>query len=335
MKTDHHICVVTVTYGNRWKYLSKMLDRILEMQEFFNINIVVVDNTGHDNIVNLVKSKNKDIHVIDMHGNTGSASGFKAGIKYAHRIICTDFVWLLDDDNLPERSSISSLLQEYENLGSDANNAFLSMRSDRNQLKKAILEQKSIKLRPNTFLGFSLSKKLSTKNNINNSENNVCIEDISNYPCVNVDYAPYGGFFFHKSWIPRIGFPNEEYFIYSDDHEYTNRVVRMGGKIWLTPRSLVEDLECSYRYRAGVKNVYSDLDYPSDRAFFEIRNKINFEKCTVKFWAMFLINGLIYLPYLVLLIFIQKGSFSNKVSRLKLIYGAVYKGLNMKCCIKF
>ena len=213
-----------------------------------------------------------------MHGNTGSAAGFKAGIKYAHRIICTDFVWLLDDDNLPERSSISSLLQEYENLGSDANNAFLSMRSDRNQLKKAILEQKSIKLRPNTFLGFSLSKKLSTKNNINNSENNVCIEDVSNYSCVNVDYAPYGGFFFHKSWIPRIGFPNEEYFIYSDDHEYTNRVVRMGGKIWLTPRSLVEDLECSYRYRAGVKNVYSDLDYPSDRAFFEIRNKINFEK---------------------------------------------------------
>ena len=151
MKTDHHICVVTVTYGNRWKYLSKMLDRILEMQEFFNINIVVVDNTGHDNIVNLVKSKNKDIHIIDMHGNTGSAAGFKAGIKYAHRIICTDFVWLLDDDNLPERSSISSLLQEYENLGSDANNAFLSMRSDRNQLKKAILEKNQSSLDPIHF----------------------------------------------------------------------------------------------------------------------------------------------------------------------------------------
>lgn len=73
------------------------------------------------------------------------------------------------------------------------------------------------------------------------------------YPLLSVGFAPYGGFFFHRSWIEKIGLPRVDFFLYGDDHDFTSRVVTCGGKIYLCATSEVEDLEVSWN-KAGVRS---------------------------------------------------------------------------------
>lgn len=47
-----------------------------------------------------------------MGKNTGSATGFSAGIEYAINS-GSKYLWLLDDDNKPECGSLQQLLTQY------------------------------------------------------------------------------------------------------------------------------------------------------------------------------------------------------------------------------
>ena len=56
---------------------------------------------------------------------------------------------------------------------------------------------------------------------------------------------PYGGLFFHRSIIDIIGLPDTNYFLYGDDFDFSYRITKKGGKIFLVTQSVIEDLEKS------------------------------------------------------------------------------------------
>src|SRR5690606_1451793 len=96
------ICVVIVTYGNRFHLLEKPL---LFFENGRAHRIIVIDNgsskESKEKLNNYIKSSKTSIQVFDIGYNSGSAKGFKTGIEKALLTDCEHFL-LLDDDNLPQ-----------------------------------------------------------------------------------------------------------------------------------------------------------------------------------------------------------------------------------------
>jgi GT2 family glycosyltransferase len=103
----YKVCVVTVTYGNRWQFLEQVIKRALSFTE---VNYVVAVNNASDYEL---PAPDKKVIVLTNTDNKGSAGGYKQGISYAFNKLDCDFIWLLDDDNLPEEGSLSKLLKQW------------------------------------------------------------------------------------------------------------------------------------------------------------------------------------------------------------------------------
>jgi len=98
--------IITVTYGERFKFLKQVLDSLIDSN---SINkIIVIDNGSNEKekidlyIQKINKDKNKDLIKLVRHEkNLGSAGGFSSGISEARKYPC-DYVMMLDDDNVIE-----------------------------------------------------------------------------------------------------------------------------------------------------------------------------------------------------------------------------------------
>ncbi len=301
-----NIAVVTVTYGDRSVYFNRVLNKLntIELIKY----IVLVDNLVKDQSIDdlekLKKTIGKKLIVLRQGFNSGSAKGFKDGIEKANQLDI-DFIWLLDDDNLPQDDSLDNLLLSTKTLGAikEKKYALLSYRPDREIYKKAIDERKpSAMLGPvNSFLGFHVVSKI--KNRLNKKSRQP--ENNQNIGLVTV--APYGGLFFHKSLINDIGLPNEDYYLYGDDFDYSYRITKDCGGIYLVVDSVVNDLEQSFHLKKENEKVLSNRlikTNSKDRIFYSVRNGIVFEQNFVSNRLLYLINAILHLSltFIILLL---------------------------------
>jgi GT2 family glycosyltransferase len=122
-------------------------------------------------------------------------------------------------------------------------------------------------------------------------------------PAIAVPLAPYGGLFFHKSVLAKLGYPNERFFLYNDDTEYTYRFTSAGGKLFLIPGSILSDLDTSWHViRKGETFVSHFLLADSDwRIYYSTRNQSyvsrhlwcrSFGLYSLNKWAFFLLLSL-------------------------------------------
>jgi cellulose synthase/poly-beta-1,6-N-acetylglucosamine synthase-like glycosyltransferase len=97
--------IITVTYGERFKFLIQVLDATVSD---INVDkIILVDNASSNKkeineYIAKVNSNQQKIILVRHTENLGSAGGFKSGILEARKHNC-DYVLLLDDDNVPEK----------------------------------------------------------------------------------------------------------------------------------------------------------------------------------------------------------------------------------------
>jgi hypothetical protein len=103
-------------------------------------------------------------------------------------------------------------------------------------------------------------------------------------PLVQLPFATYGGLLAHRNLYRRIGLPLDALMLYADDSEYTWRITAGGGRIFLVPDALLDDLENSWNIKARTNNIYeSFLLGGSDlRAYYGARNQAWFDK---NIWA--------------------------------------------------
>jgi len=95
------VIVLTVTYGNRWKFLSQVADAVMRDSHVYKL--VIVDNASENykEIKHFADNHTDRVEIIHKGSNTGSAGGFATGLEYIKNLNC-DYVLLLDDDNVPE-----------------------------------------------------------------------------------------------------------------------------------------------------------------------------------------------------------------------------------------
>ena len=125
-----NVYTVTVTYGNRSSFVASLAERLMSLDVF---KFVIIDNGSPPENKAMLKvlsdAHPAKVEVISLNENTGSAGGFKAGLMLvAGRPDC-DFIWLLDDDNLPDYNALQHLLLTYQQL--NENCCLVSLRKSR------------------------------------------------------------------------------------------------------------------------------------------------------------------------------------------------------------
>jgi len=275
-KLQHKVCIVTVTYGNRWHLVSKIIERSLGFENVSHV--VVVNNASPYNVRDKAQGlADERVITIDCAENLGSTGGYKTGLAYAYTLD-TDFIWLLDDDNLPAENALNELLVNWEELNTpNDQTAFFSLRTDRIHHIHIAKGENPYRyyLIPDNFLSFTFLRPYNKLLKF--------ADKFKKYKKfkkrVEIPFASYGGFFMHREMIGKIGYPDEKFYLYFDDADYTYRVTTGGGKVWLISGSVITDIDRSFQATYKRRFLHSmHLDLWTFRTYYTTRNAVYFYK---------------------------------------------------------
>ncbi len=314
-KLTYNVCVVVVTYADRWQFLERVLRSVLLLRPLSKV--IVVDNASSYNVKRACDElKDSRVEVLCQQKNRGSAGGYKAGLTHINQSRFEGFVWLLDDDNLPQSMALDHLTSVWKqyNCNPDAD-ALLSYRADKPLYVRVAQGQNSGRyfLVENSFLGFHAGRVLSNKYKKLKDRliKPQALNEISLLP-----YAPYGGLFFHTELLKTIGYPDERLFVYADDTEYTYRITQAGGSIYQVTASRIKDIDPSQGtgYKGGLLSSPT-LDLWNFRTYYQVRNGVYFSsRNAVTNSTIFALNKYLYLAgHKVISIFSSKGRNYKKL----------------------
>ena len=189
-----------LTY-NRRELLRICIERLLA-QENTSCDVLIVDNASSDGTKGMVADAFNlpQIKYFNTGTNLGSAGGFQYGVEQAIRL-GYEYLWIMDDDVWPDLTA----LYEFEKADNDLKGGwgFLSSVaywSMDGSLCKANIQKRAL---------FSFLKK----------------EDYEQ-KYIPVLMASFASLYIKAEVVKKVGLPLSEYFIYTDDYEYTSRISR-------------------------------------------------------------------------------------------------------------
>ena len=230
-----NIIAIITTYGNRFHFLNKVINRLLK-EKIKKLLIISNGSNEHTKKLILNTNKNKKIKLIILKKNYGSAFAIKKGLKYSLKSNFK-FILLLDDDNLPALGFKKILERKYQQYGNSFKNIFSPNRYKLKYYKNLQSKNNQFFFFNNNFIKFNFLqiifhfiKKLFIKKE--KLKKNILMQ-----------VAPYGGLFFNKEVIKSVGYPKTNFFSYADDFDFTLRMTRNNFNIYYCKDYLIEDLD--------------------------------------------------------------------------------------------
>lgn len=291
------IAVVVVTY-NRKKLLLENIQCLLKQSVIENMNIVIIDNASTDgtyeNIQTYVKSGR--ITYINTGANLGGAGGFQYGIRYAteHNY---DYVWVMDDDCMPKEDALANLLKADHKLG--GNYGWLASK---------------VLWRDYTICTMNIPRRTVFQK----------VDDFTS-AIVPVKMASFVSLFIPVAVVKEIGLPIKEFFIWTDDWEYTRRISRR------YPCYLCNDSVVIHKSKSNIgASIENDTLERLNRYKYLYRNDVFlYRREGIKGF----LYGLIRLSYHSLRVVLKARG--QKFERLKCIIDGTYQGLNFHPKIEY
>lgn len=190
------VAAVVVTY-NRKDLLAENIEALLSQSRSEILDIVIIDNASTDGTGPMVgKYKNIEcIKYVNTGTNLGGAGGFQYGIRYVaeHGY---DYVWVMDDDCIPTDTALEVFINTDKQLNGDY--GFLSSK---------------VLWKDGKICKMNVQKKSLWKNV---SEWNKAL--------VPIVMASFVSLFIPIKHVREFGLPIKEFFIWTDDWEYTRRI---------------------------------------------------------------------------------------------------------------
>lgn len=191
------VTAVVVTY-NRLEMLKVCLTSLA--RQTYPCDVLVVNNASTDDtevwITEYVKAAD-NVHYINTGSNIGGAGGFNKGIRWAVENGYA-YVWVMDDDCIPDSVALEKLMQADKTLAGDY--GYLSSvvlwtdgtecKMNRQKIKKSYYE-----------------KAHYLKDNL-----------------IQVEQSTFVSLLFPSKTVREVGLPIKEFFIWGDDIEYTRRI---------------------------------------------------------------------------------------------------------------
>lgn len=188
------VLAIVVTY-NRKLLLQECIEALIAQS--YSCDILIIDNNSTDGTKDFIDSEYKDNKRIMYHcmsENLGGAGGYNFGLREACKYEY-DYFWLMDDDCITNSDSLEKLIEADNTLQNDW--GFLS--------SKVLWKDGTI-----------------CKTNVQRTRVAKKIKDFDS-PLVKVDYASFVSLLIKKNDVIDLGLPIKDFFIWSDDLEYTRR----------------------------------------------------------------------------------------------------------------
>ena len=234
------VCAVVVTY-NRRELLAECLEALLGQSR--NVDqILIVDNASTDGTSEMLAARgylaNPAVRHLRLSANVGGAGGFHAGVEAAYENGHT-WMWLLDDDTIPERDALRLLFAARERFPTEDRPDLLASR---------VLWTDGTPHPMNTCI----PKKPSDASTAAAQQHG--LESIRATSFVSM--------LFHRRFVEALGLPIAGYFIWSDDIEYSARILRQNFGV-LVPDSIVLH---------KTANKHSSVTAEPSRFYYHVRN---------------------------------------------------------------
>lgn len=240
------VAIVVVTY-NRKELLKKNLEALISQDYQDNI-IMVIDNASTDGTYQFIEKyiDGKKVIYENTKVNLGGAGGFNYGVKKAINM-GAEYIWLMDDDTIPFKDSLSKLVEATELLNDDY--GFLS---------STVLWKDGTPCKMN--------KQKNTKDWYFDSQ-------LLKYSLLRTYYATFVSFFIKSEIVKKEGLPIKDFFIWGDDIEYTNRLSKK-YKCYIVGNSQV----MHYTQNNEGSNIAKDSSDRINRYKYAYRNEMYIAK---------------------------------------------------------
>lgn len=206
---------IVVTY-NRKLLLSECIEAITK-QTIKPEKTFIIDNASTDGTKEFLEEKgifnDKSIEYIKQDKNSGGAGGFYRGFQESIKQDF-DFLWVMDDDTIPEKTCLEELL------------------------KAASITKKDSSFIASSIYGpngeFLNVPKVNDKKSPNGYD--YWYEELEN-ALVNIKDATFVSLLINKKAIDKCGLPCKDFFIWGDDTEYTTRIINNYGPAYICGKS--------------------------------------------------------------------------------------------------
>lgn len=287
MKKKDKVIAVIVTY-NRKELLKESIEALIN-QKYENCNILVIDNNSTDGTKDYIKKfiEEEKIMYENTGENLGGAGGFAYGIKKACSIGC-DYVWIMDDDCMVHEDTLEEFMKADEKLNGQY--GFLS--------SKVLWKNKKI-------CKMNIQRRTLLKN-VRDFEKS--IQPIA--------MASFVSLLIKAPIIKELGLPIKEFFIWTDDWEYTRRISKK-YKCYLVNDSVVTHKS---KNNMGA-DIVNDSKDRLNRYKYIYRNDVYlYRREGIKGWCYIFARNL----YHIIRIIFSKAE--NKKERIKVILNATKEG---------
>lgn len=286
-KSYKKVIAVVVTYNR--KVLLKECVQALINQNYEFCDILIIDNNSTDGTREYIDEyvDGKNVVYENTGENLGGAGGFNYGIKKAYEL-GYEYIWIMDDDCIVHKDSLEELMKEDERL--DGNYGFLS--------SKVLWKDGSIckmNRQRKSMVGFIRDFK----------------EDV-----IPIEMATFVSLLFKASVVKDVGLPIKDFFIWTDDLEYTRRI-SLKYKCYLVGKSIVTHKS---KENNGA-NIVKDSPERLGRYKYAYRNEVYLYRREG-------IKGMIYVHlrniYTYLRILLLKNE--NKLEKIKIVNQSTKEG---------
>lgn len=290
------VVAVIVTY-NRKELLKECITALLD-QDYSDCDVLVIDNNSTDGTRDFISGLIDDLRVFyhNTGANLGGAGGFNFGIREAAKMN-PDFIWVMDDDCIVHRDSLSQFISAAASI--DGAYGYLSSK---------------VLWKDGKICTMNVQRRTLTKN--------VTDHDSKLVP---IAMASFVSLLIPIDIVREFGLPIKDFFIWTDDWEYTRRISRK------YPCYLVNTSVVTHK---SVKNIGASIDTDSedrlDRYNYLYRNDMYLYKREGA-------KGILYeIPRLTAhIIRVLKSNCSNKVKRIKIILSGTRKGFSFNPEIEY
>lgn len=319
------VAAVTIMYGDRWKFLSEVVKAT--MRDPHIVHMVIVDNgvTYPDQIKEGVAIYGDKVTVLETGRNLGSAGGFAVGLEHA-RGLEADYIFVLDDDSVPEEGFVQSFMDILK-LFPDKKVVLSGSRYD-------VLDNKEYFYMPSIpndaprgtfFEVFSWKKVVHFLNLLFRVKKKHRRGPF--IPVIPTEGFIYGGLFLPIEAVRTAPLPDRSLFLYGDDVEYSWNIKKLGYASYLCTVPRIHDIDLTFG--ESDSHIFGQFDPQTApfKVYYRLRNMVRLSRKHSKQGKVVLfLNVAIWVFGLFVLGLIKRGPTPGYFKRIALMSQAVYAG---------
>ena len=290
---DKRTVAVVVTY-NRKDTLTRCIDALLAQTA--PVDVLIIDNASTDGTAEMVAPRLCDrVRYRNTGANLGGAGGFQYGVRLAVQE-GYDLLWLMDDDCIPQPEALEALLSADKEL--EGNYGFLS--------------------------GMAYWRDGNLCNmNVQKTGIKSKIEDLTS-PIVPVMMATFVSVLIPAQRVRQVGLPIKEFFIWSDDLEYTRRLSRQYPCYAVTGSRVLHDMHSNDKV-----NIATDSADRLGRYAYLYRNEVYvYRREGVKGWLYLIPRVCLHLAKVLL-------KSNHKAKKMQVILSSFFAGFRFNPPIEY